>query len=390
MPRPLCFRNGYLEVRPVSHIALKCSQCQAPHAADMAVLHCAVCGSPLDVAYHDPSVGPQPPDWSGPRIPHPLHNANSLVSLGEGNTPCVELQSTGELLGLRRLYGKLEFLNPTGSFKDRGTAIMISVAKEQGVAEIVEDSSGNAGASVAAYAARAGIKAHIFAPVSAPAAKIQQIKVYGAQTHSVEGSREASADAAVAFASERGLVYASHNLSPYFIEGTKTFPYEVASQWPHDLPEHLVIPVGNGSLFIGAWKGFQELLEGGQISKMPRIHCVQASAISPIVAAYRGDEWSPKAGTRTVAGGIASASPPRKPQMLAVLGATDGVAVAVEEEEILEWQKLLAQREGIYIEPTSAAAFAGVARLVEMGEVRSSESVLVPITGSGLKDAPPG
>nr|ABZ06470.1 putative Pyridoxal-phosphate dependent enzyme [uncultured marine microorganism HF4000_010I05] len=355
----------------------------------MALLRCDTCGSPLDVAYNHQIVGPQLPCWAGPRIPHPVHDANSVVSLGEGNTPCVELQSTGEFLGLCGLYGKLEFLNPTGSFKDRGTAIMISVAREQGVAEIVEDSSGNAGASVAAYAARTGIRAHIFVPASAPAAKIQQIKVYGAQTHSVEGPREATTDAAVAFSNEHGLVYASHNLSPYFIEGTKTFPYEVASQWADDLPEHLVIPVGNGSLFIGAWKGFQELLDGGQISKMPRIHCVQAMAISPIVAAYRGGEWSPKAGARTVAGGIASASPPRKPQMLAVLGATDGVAVAVEEEEILEWQLQLARREGIYAEPTSAAAFAGLARLVEMGTIRSSETVLVPITGSGLKDAPP-
>ena len=206
----------------------------------------------------------------------------------------MELRATGELLGLSRLWGKLEFLNPTGSFKDRGTAIMISVAREQGVAEIVEDSSGNAGASLAAYAARTGIRAHIFAPASAPAAKIGQIKVYGAQTHSVEGSREATTDAAVAYYTERRLVYASHNLSPYFLEGTKTLAYELAAEMADGPPEHLVMPVGNGSLFIGAWKGFQELLDRGHISKVPRFHCVQAGAISPIVAAYRGDDWSPK------------------------------------------------------------------------------------------------
>ena len=374
----------------MSHITLKCSQCQAHHAADMAILHCEMCGSPLDVAYGDPSVGPQPLGWAGTHIPYPLHDSSSIVSLGEGNTPCVELLSTGKLLNLRQLYGKLEFLNPTSSFKDRGTAVMMSVAREQGVTEIVEDSSGNAGASVAAYAARTGIKAHIFAPASAPDAKIGQIKVYGAQTHSIEGPREAAADAAVAFANERGLVYASHNLSPYFIEGTKTFSYEVASQLGDGLPDHLVMPVGNGSLFIGAWKGFQELLDSGQISKMPRFHCVQAKAISPIVAAYEDNEWTHKKGASTVAGGIASASPPRKAQVLAVLRATEGAAVAVEEEEILEWQKLLAQEDGIYCEPTSAAAFAGLARLVETGEIRSSETVLVPVTGSGLKDAPPG
>ena len=373
----------------MSHVALICSQCKASHADHMTVLHCEKCGSPLDVEYRDSSVGPQPLGWTGPHIPLPIHDAKSFVSLGEGHTPCVELQSTGKHLGLRHLYGKLEFLNPTSSFKDRGTAIMISVAKERGVTEIVEDSSGNAGASVAAYAARTGIKAHIFAPEGAPSAKIQQIKVYSAQIHSVDGSREAITKAAIAYYTERGLVYASHNLSPYFIEGTKTFSYEVASQWTDGPPDHLVVPVGNGSLFIGAWKGFQELLDSGQISKMPRIHCVQARAISPIVAAFNREEWSPKAGAKTVAGGIALASPPRKQQLLALLGATNGVAVAVEEQEILEWQKLLALRDGVYAEPTSAAALAGLARLVEMGEIRSSDTVLVPITGSGLKDAPP-
>ena len=377
------------KVIPVSHIALTCARCQTSHADDMAVLNCAKCDSPLDVEYRDQDIGPQPASWSGPRIPLPLHGDSPIVSLGEGNTPCVALRSTGELLGLSRLYGKLEFLNPTGSFKDRGTALMISVAREQGVVEIVEDSSGNAGASVAAYAARTGLKAHIFAPASAPPAKIGQIRVYGAKTHSVEGSREATTDAAVAFYTERGLVYASHNLSPYFLEGTKTLAYEVAIQMPDELPEHLVMPVGNGSLFIGAWKGFRELLDKGHISRMPRMHCVQARAISPIVAAYRGEEWSPAPGARTVAGGIASASPPRKLQILDVLSQTRGSAVAVEEEEILEWQKTLARRDGIYTEPTSAAAFAGLPRLVETGRIGSSETVLVPVTGSGLKDAPP-
>ncbi len=373
----------------MSHAVLICSQCGAAHGHGMSVLQCRACGSPLDVEYRGPSVGPQPPGWTGPPIPLPLHHPNGLVSLGEGNTPCVEMAATGELLGLSRLHGKLEFLNPTGSFKDRGAAVMISVAREQGIAEIVEDSSGNAGASVSAYAARAGIKAHVFAPASAPAAKIRQIEVYGARTHSVDGPREAAAEAAASYYTERGLVYASHNLSPYFIEGTKSFAYEVARQWNNDPPEHLVMPVGNGSLFIGAWRGFRELLDGGHISKMPRLHCVQARAVSPIVAAYHGEEWSPQPGAKTVAGGIASAAPPRGQQVLKVLSATGGAAVAVEEEEILEWQKLAARKEGIYGEPTSAAAFAGLARLVEKGEVRPAERVLVAITGSGLKDAPP-
>ncbi len=357
----------------------------------MTTLRCEKCAAPLDVAYLPGSrefPGAQPPNWRGAEIPMPLHDPAAWVSLGEGNTPCVLLPAIGERMGLEKLLAKLEFLNPTGSFKDRGTAVMMSLARELGVAEIVEDSSGNAGASVSAYAARAGIKSHIFAPATAPQAKIQQIRVYGAQAHSIEGSRDDTTSAAVAYYTERGLVYASHNLSPYFVEGTKTFAYEVARQLDGDLPDHIVVPVGNGSLLIGAHKGFSELMDAGIVSAMPRLHCIQARAVMPIVAAFEGVEWKPSA-ARTIAGGISVGSPPRLHQVLDVLRAANGVALAVDDGAILRWQKLLAETEGIYAEPTSAAAFAGLEELVRSGRIRAEETVLVPVTGFGLKDAPP-
>ena len=289
------------------------------------------------------------------------------------------------LLGLRDLYAKLEFLNPTGSFKDRGSSVMMSVAREQGVKEIVEDSSGNAGASIAAYAARAGIRAHIFAPSNAPSAKVQQIKVYDAEAHLIEGSREATAEAALAYHREKNLVYASHALSPFFVEGTKTFAYEVALQFAEAIPDHIVLPAGNGSLSLGTSKGFRELRQAGLLSKTPRIHCVQASAFMPIVAAHNAKAWAPRNGAMTVAGGISVATPARLKQILDVLTETGGTAVAVDDEEILRWQRLLA-REGIYGEPTSAAALAGLDQLIKRGDIMPSDSVLVPITGFGLKD----
>ena len=373
------------------HLALHCTQCGESHPADMASVRCVSCGSTLEVTYDVAlgATGPQLPGWSGPRIPLPLHDAKSLVSLGEGNTPCVELGTLGRSLGLQRLHAKLEFFNPTGSFKDRGTAIMMSMATELGVSEVVEDSSGNAGASVSAYAARAGIKAHVFAPAGAPQAKIQQIKVYGAEAHLIDGPREAATDAALAYLAERRLVYASHNLSPFFMEGIKTFAYEVARQLPDGLPRHLVIPVGNGSLFIGAWKGLKELQAAGQIKEIPSIHCVQARAFMPIVAAHEGRPWTPSAGAKTVAGGICSVDPPHRQEVLSILSETGGVATAVDDDEILRWQRLLAEQEGIYAEPTSAAAFAGLDKLVRQGHIHSADPVLVPVTGSGLKDAPP-
>ena len=376
----------------MSHISLRCTQCKSRHIADMATLHCRDCGAPLEVVYVDSPADTQlhqPSGWLGPAIRLPVHDTASSVSMAEGNTPCVELPSLAGLMGLGQLYGKLELLNPTGSFKDRGTAVMLSVAREHGVEEIVVDSSGNAGASVAAYSARAGLRAHIFAPATAPQAKTQQITAYDATVHLIEGPREMTTEAAIAYQVKHDLTYASHNLSPYFIEGTKTFAYEVADQLPDGVPDHIVMPVGNGSLFIGAWKGFCELREAGRITKMPRFHCIQATAVMPIAAAYSGAAWAPSEGVSTVAGGISVGAPPRMLQVLSVVKASGGVAVAAQDHEILRWQRLLASVEGIYAEPTSAAAFAGLDSLVRRGEINGSDSVLVPVTGSGLKDAPP-
>ena len=363
----------------MSHISLRCTGCGADYAADVTTLACVKCSAPLDVEYADRGDGP---------IPMPFHDPDTGTSLGEGDTPCVGLPAIGELLGLRRLYGKLEFVNPTGSFKDRGASVMIAVAAEHGATELVEDSSGNAGASVSAYAARAGIKAHIFAPAGAPAAKLRQIEAYGAQVHMIEGSRNGVTAAAVAYHTEHNLVYASHALSPYFLEGTKTFAYEVVLHFPQerDIPQHILFPVGNGSLIIGTWKGLKELRDDGRIKRLPRLHCVQAQAVMPIVAAYRDEDWRPDAAATTIAGGIAVGAPARQQQVVEALRSTDGAAVAVQDSDILRWREWLAIKEGVLAEATSAAAFAGLELLVKQGVVAPDDAVLVPITGSGLKD----
>ena len=211
----------------MSHIRLECSECQARHSADMTTLHCVKCGGVLDVAYTLPNQ-----DSHAPVAPTPLRHPHDAITLGEGSTPSVALRSVCKHLGVDDIRAKLELMNPTGSFKDRGTAVMMSVAKELGVSEVVEDSSGNAGASVAAYAARAGIRAHIFAPASAPAAKLRpDCRLWRDDCIKIEGDRQAVTDAAIDFAERNAMVYASHNLSPYFTEGTKSFAYEVAAQF---------------------------------------------------------------------------------------------------------------------------------------------------------------
>ncbi len=364
----------------MSHIELRCPKCGISRPADMSAEPCLDCGSPLDVAYTAHDGYPQ-------TMRSPVHGPTLDVTLGEGDTPCVHL--TTLVPGLPKLYAKLEFLNPTGSFKDRGTATMLSVAAEHGVTELVEDSSGNAGASVSAYAARAGIKSHIFVPADAPEAKLRQIKAYGTEVHSIEGPREAVTAEAIAYAKQHGLVYASHMLSPYFAEGTKAFAYEVAQQFSGSMPGHVVFPVGNGSLLIGAYNGFKELKKSDQIEKIPRLHCVQSRNVMPLVAAFNGEEWGSQSATKTVAGGISIAAPSRQWQILDILRSTGGSAVAVEESSILQMQKDLAEKEGIFAEPTSAAAFAGLKILTNQGVIQESDIVLVPVTGFGLKDEPP-
>lgn len=368
----------------LAEFQFQCPRCHVTAEAGVRALSCAACGEPPVVAYDASGSRKRAQAQSGQEIPLPLKDPASRVTLGEGNTPVVRLPAVERALGLGDVRGKLELVNPTGSFKDRGAAVMMSAMVEHGVGEVVEDSSGNAGAAVAAYAARAGIRAHVFVPASAPAAKLRQIEAYGAQTHPTTGTRDEVTEAAVEFCENNDLAYASHNLSPYFLEGTKSFAYEVADR----TPRHLVVPVGNGSLLIGAHKGYREMIESGAVDAMPRLHCVQAEAVMPIAAAFSGEPWSASEAGATIAGGIAVGTPPRSEQVLDAVRTSGGSACAVAEEDILRWQRFLAVSEGVYCEATSAAAFAGLEGLVRKGVIGPSEGVLVPVTGSGLKDAP--
>jgi len=355
---------------------LSCLGCGARRPPTLDV-SCESCGALYEVVYREA------PSRLAPRLP--LQRPGQRIRLGEGDTPLLELRRLGPELGLGRLWAKLEHQSPTGSFKDRGSSALMSVAREHGLSEFVEDSSGNAGASLAAYAATAGIRAHVFAPAGAPRMKLEQISIYGAELHLIEGPRQAATDAAQAFATTHGLVYLSHSHSPFFSEGMKAFSYEVAAS-EAAATEHVVFPVGNGSLLIGARNGFEELVTSGAIAGLPRLHCVQAAAVRPITAALRGEEWVFDPDVSTVASGIAVSKPPRIGQALSAIRSSGGSAVAVTDPNILEWQRRLARTEGIFCEATSAAAFAGLAALIKSAAIEPGARVLVPVTGSGLKE----
>ena len=367
----------------------QCSSCGWSSEPSPTLLECEKCKSPLDITYiAPPNPDLHPTGWSGHTIPLPLNHQKDLITLGEGNTPVVQLNNVKNRIEAD-IYVKQEYMNPTGSFKDRGTSIMISALKAMGIRELVEDSSGNAGASLSAYAAMSNITAHIFVPESAPAPKISQIQVYGAIIHKIPGTRDATTEAAKIFVRNNQLAYSSHNLSPFFIEGTKIFAHEVFREFGDDIPRDVVIPVGNGSLYLGMWKGLCELKKSKQISRMPRLHFVQTEAVKPLYCAATGEAWDITMVRETKSGGTAVGSPPRRDQVIEVLTKSGGSCVTVSEKELISWQKILASDEGIYAEPTSATALAGAEKLIKSGDIDKTSRMLIPITGSGLKDEQP-
>ncbi len=290
------------------------------------------------------------------------------VSLGEGFTPLVETVWEG-----RRLLFKCEHLMPTGSFKDRGSAVMVSHLKQAGVSALMEDSSGNAGASIAAYAAQAGIRARILAPESAPRAKRVQIAAAGAELDLVAGDRDAVQEAALAAA--ESAFYASHNRQPFFLEGVKTLAFELWEQLGFRAPAAVAAPCGNGANILGLWLGFRELQAAGQIEAIPRLHAVQAANVAPLAALLAGR--SPPPARPTVADGIATARPVRGPAVAAALRATGGGVLTVGEAAIRDAMVRLS-RSGWFVEPTSATVLAALPQIPD-------EDLAVVLTGSGLK-----
>jgi threonine synthase len=308
-----------------------------------------------------------------------LIGAEHAVSLGEGWTPLLP----GQWHGAPVQY-KLEFMMPTGSFKDRGTTVLVSYLKSRGVRRVLEDSSGNAGASLAAYAAAAGLACRILVPETASYPKIAQIAACGAEVVTIKGSRQDVAEAALAQSAD--IFYASHNWQPFFVEGTKTLAWELWEQGGFRAPDNLVVPLGYGSNVLGAERGFDELVRAGEITRRPRLFGVQAARCAPYAAAFRAGvehlvaaEIAP-----TVAEGIATPRPTRVAEVLRAVRDTGGTIVAVEEAEIVAALAELA-RLGLYVEPTAAAAAAGLTRLLASGVIRPQEQTVLVLTGTGLK-----
>jgi threonine synthase len=308
-----------------------------------------------------------------------LVDEKQAVSMGEGWTPL----TCGTWEGLPVLY-KLEFMMPTGSFKDRGMTLMVSYLKSRGIDHVLEDSSGNAGASLSAYAAAAGMRCRILVPETASYPKIAQIAACGADVVTIRGSRQDVAEAAYRMSDE--IFYASHNWQAFFVEGTKTLAYELWEQLGFRAPDNVIVPLGYGSNILGCARGFEELVRNGEIPRMPRLFGVQAANCAPYFAAYRsgGDALVPTEIKPTIAEGIASSKPTRVREVLAAVRESGGSIVAAGETEIVAALGALA-RKGLYVEPTSAAAAAGLTQLIATNRIEKDATTVLVLTGSGLK-----
>lgn len=371
-------------MEPETLAALICAECGRTARWSPATWRCA-CGGPLEFAAWPPfdaaAIEPSQPGLWRYRALLPLPPEAEPVTLGEGWTPLV----AGKFGGLPVLW-KLESLNPSGSYKDRGIAPLLTLLRAHGVQGVVEDSSGNAGAAVAAYAARAGIAATIFVPAHASPAKRAQISIYGANIVPVPGPRLEATRAAEG-ALTAGVAYASHVWQPAVLAGLHTLAWEVWEQMGRRAPDWLVTPLGQGTLLLGAQRGFRALHQAGLIERTPRLVAVQAARCAPLHAAWklRLDHVPAVPGQPTVAEGIRIVQPVWGRQLLQAIRESDGLVLTVEEGEIRTAQAALAHQ-GLYVEPTSAAPVAALGQLRE--RIESGQTVVVPLTGSGLKGSP--
>ncbi len=313
------------------------------------------------------------------------------ITLGEGDTPLLAHRFGGATVWI-----KGEWANPTGSFKDRGAAVMLSLLRDAGVRDVLEDSSGNGGAAVAAYAAAGGMAATILAPEGTSPAKTLQARACGATVELIPGDRQATSDAALARSSSSSgqMFYASHAWHPFFLHGTKTLAYELVEQLGR-APDHVVMPCGGGSLVLGCAIAFAEMRRAGLIAALPRLWAAQPAACAPIARALARKSLPPGDATAqaddpavraTIAEGTAIARPVREVEVVAALRAHGGGAVILEEPEIASATLALA-RQGILVEPTCAQATAALERLLAGGAIGRAQTTVVVLTGSGLKAA---
>ena len=366
--------------RYLMEFEIKCFVC-GQSSSSVLNYKCTSCGQPLDVQLHhdfetekirkrDYSV------WHYTEF-FPYVNETEIITLGEGWTPLVKFSSN--------VYFKLENLNPTGSFKDRGSTVLISTLHElvkKAGCYISEDSSGNAGSSIAAYAARADLRAKIYVPEDVSGTKFNQIQFHGAEVVKVSGNRSKVAEEAQK--PEKGKFYVGHILHPLFRDGIRSLAYEIAEQLDWHVPEHIYLPVSAGTLLLGVINGFRHLAKSNVIEAMPKIVACQTRQVSPLYHRFKNLHYAMPEKITSIADALVSVNPPLLDLMVKNLREADGDAVVVEEDEIFNAFITLA-RKGFFVEPSSAVAYAAYNKQLKNKEISKDDSTLIILTGTGLK-----
>jgi threonine synthase len=380
---------------------LRCVICGRTYQPDEVQYTCPVCGQvgTLDVLYDVETQRrtvpresierhPDPTMWRY-RLLLPLAESAAVPPLAVGGTPLYRAPRLAEHLGLAQVWVKDDGRNPTGSLKDRASALVTARAMAEGIEVVTTASTGNAAAALAGLTASVGMPAAIFVPASAPEAKIAQLLTYGAKVLLVQGNYDMAFDLAVQAAERYGWYNRNTGMNPYTLEGKKTVAFEIAEQLGWQMPDVVVVSVGDGNIISGVHKGFRDLLALGWIDRIPRIIGVQASGSAACYQVWKdgGDPAKMQPiHSQTVADSIAADLPRDRVKAVRAVRETNGAFVSVPDQAILDGIPVLARLSGVFAEPAAASVYAGVRTALEEGHVRPVDRVVLLVTGNGLKD----
>ncbi len=376
----------------------ECINCGAKYPTDEIIYFCKKCGDILEIKldYDLTKDMLKKSGWKNTPLSvwryrdlMPITDPRKIVTLGEGGTGLHHCKRLGETLGLKELYVKNEGENPTGSFKDRGMTVGVTKAVELGVKSVICASTGNTSASLAAYAAKAGLTCAVLIPSGKIAyGKLAQAIIYGAKVIQIRGNFDQALDIVFELSEKHRNIYLLNSINPFRIEGQKSLGFEICEQLDNQPPDRVIVPVGNAGNISAIWKGFKEFRDIGFVKALPKMTGIQAECAAPIVEAIKkgSEKIKPVIKPETIATAIRIGAPVSWKKAVNAIRDSSGTAETVTDEEILDAQKTLSRLEGLFVEPASASSIAGLKKLVENHTIDKNERIVCVTTGHGLKD----
>jgi threonine synthase len=376
----------------------ECINCGTRYGINEIVYFCKKCGDLLEVKYDfkELSVKLEKSNWRNVPLSvwrykdfMPIEDVSKIVSLNEGGTGLHSCHKLGKQIGIMQLYVKNEGENPTGSFKDRGMTVGVSKANELGAKNVICASTGNTSASLAAYAAKAGMRCTVLIPSGKIAyGKLSQAMIYGAKVLQIRGNFDQSLEMVLKLSEKHPSIYLLNSINPFRVEGQKSLGFEICDQLDGEAPDRIIVPVGNAGNISAIWKGVSEYYSLDFISKLPKMTGIQAAGSAPIAQMIKtgSNAMVPVKAPETLATAIRIGAPVSWKKAVNAIRNSGGTAETVTDDEILAAQKLLAREEGIFVEPASASSIAGLIKLVNTGLIDKDERVVCVTTGHGLKD----